>query len=229
MVDGVAKAAELLGQDRGLLQGSSTAERTAAILRRRVTEGLFPPDTRLAEDVIAGALGVSRNTLREAFRLLSHERLLVHKLNRGVFVRALTAADVRDLYRVRRVAECAALRDAGSVTEDGLAGLRAAVATGGDAAAEGRWGDVGTANMEFHQAIVDLMGSPRMSELISQVLAELRLGFLVVTDPQGFHGRYLPLNREILGFVEVRDTAKALEALARYLDDAESTLLESYA
>ena len=35
-----------------------------------------------------------RNTLREAFRMLSQERLVVHRLNRGVFVRELTVAAV---------------------------------------------------------------------------------------------------------------------------------------
>ena len=47
-------------------------------------------------------LRVSRNTLREAFRLLSHEGLLVHELHRGVFVRELDEADLVDLYRLRQ-------------------------------------------------------------------------------------------------------------------------------
>src|SRR5258707_808947 len=97
--------AELV-KDRSLLGRSSTAERVAGILRDRVIEGFFPPGTRLSEEAIGEALGVSRNTLREAFRLLAHEHLLVHELNRGVFVRTLTKEDVVALYRVRRVLEC---------------------------------------------------------------------------------------------------------------------------
>ncbi|MEU3504381.1 GntR family transcriptional regulator, partial [Streptomyces hundungensis] len=77
-----------LAEDRALLGRTSTAERVADILRTRIAEGLFPPGERLAEDAIGKALGVSRNTLREAFRLLTHERLLIHELNRGVFVRS---------------------------------------------------------------------------------------------------------------------------------------------
>lgn len=72
-----------LAEDRALLGRTSTAERVSDILRSRIAEGFFPPGTRLSEDSIGGALGVSRNTLREAFRLLTHERLLVHELNRG--------------------------------------------------------------------------------------------------------------------------------------------------
>ncbi|WP_121701458.1 GntR family transcriptional regulator [Streptomyces sp. E5N298] len=84
-----------LADDRALLGRTSTAERVSDILRSRIAEGYFPPGTRLSEDSIGGALGVSRNTLRESFRLLTHERLLVHELNRGVFVRVLAVEDGR--------------------------------------------------------------------------------------------------------------------------------------
>lgn len=49
---------------------------------------------------MAEALGVSRKTLREAFRLLAHERLVVHEPHRGVAVRTLDAADI---YAIRRL------------------------------------------------------------------------------------------------------------------------------
>src|SRR3954451_16364974 len=99
-----------LADDRALLGRTSTAERVSDILRSRIAEGYFPPGTRLSEDSIGGALGVSRNTLREAFRLLTHERLLAHELNRGVFVRVPSIEDVVDIYRVRKIIECAAVR-----------------------------------------------------------------------------------------------------------------------
>ena len=88
----------------------STAEKVADILRTRILQGYFPPGDRLAEGAIGGALGVSRNTLREAFRLLGHEGLLVQELNRGVFVRVPTMEDVVDIYRVRRFVEGQAVR-----------------------------------------------------------------------------------------------------------------------
>ena len=72
-----------LASDRATLQRSSTAERVARILRERITDGTLHPGSRLPEDALGTALGISRNTLREAFRLLIHERLVVAELNRG--------------------------------------------------------------------------------------------------------------------------------------------------
>src|SRR3954452_1049546 len=139
-----------LSADRALLDRTSTAERVADVLRTRISEGFFPPGTRLAEDAIGAALAVSRNTLREAFRLLTHERLLVHELNRGVFVRKLTVDDVVDIYRVRGLVECAVVRGLGAPPY-GLGALAEAVEEGQRAAREGDWKAVGTANIHFHR------------------------------------------------------------------------------
>lgn len=219
-----------LADDRALLGRTSTAERVADILRTRVAEGYFTPGTRLSEDGIGGALGVSRNTLREAFRLLTHERLLIHRLNRGVFVRVLTAEDVADLYQVRKIIECGVLR--GLVRQGAspsLATVAAAVAEGERAAAKHAWQDLGTANIHFHQAITGLAGSPRTDELMRGFLAELRLVFHIMADPRRFHEPYLVRNRAILERLLANDPAGAERLLAQYFDEAEKELVEAYA
>ena len=99
--------------DSPLGRPPSIAERVADVLRDRITEGFFQPGARLSEEAIGGELKISRNTLREAFRLLTHERLLLHEPYRGVSVRVLSAEDVVDLYRVRKVIECGAVPASG--------------------------------------------------------------------------------------------------------------------
>ena len=76
---------------------ASATDKVADALRTRIIEGDLRPGVRLSEERIGRALGVSRNTLREAFHLLGHEGLVVREFNRGVFVRSLGATDVRDL------------------------------------------------------------------------------------------------------------------------------------
>jgi DNA-binding GntR family transcriptional regulator len=221
--------AELTGlaDDRALLGRTSTAERVSDILRSRIAEGYFPPGTRLSEDSIGGALGVSRNTLREAFRLLTHERLLVHELNRGVFVRVLTVNDVEDIYRTRRLVECAVVRGLGKPPY-AVEGLAQSVADGQRAAREGDWKGVSTANIHFHRELVALAGSARTDELMRSVFAELRLAFHVVDDPRRLHKPYLARNREILQTLQAGDRDVAERLLAAYLDDSLKGLVEVY-
>jgi DNA-binding GntR family transcriptional regulator len=217
--------------ERSPLDRSSIAERVADVLRDRITEGYYRPGTRLSEESIGGELKISRNTLREAFRLLTHERLLSHEPYRGVSVRVLSVHDVVDLYRVRTVIECGAL-SALSSSRDGADPFRAvadAVAEGERAGAAADWQALGTANIHFHQALVALAGSTRLDELMRGITAELRLVFHVMADPRQFHEPYLTRNREILTLLESGDRAAATSALARYLDDAEHQLVDGYA
>ncbi|WP_020664562.1 GntR family transcriptional regulator [Amycolatopsis benzoatilytica] len=216
-----------LEADRGLLGRTSTAERVAGVLRTRIAEGFFLPGVRLSEQDIGSALGVSRNTLREAFRLLTHERLLVHELNRGVFVRVPSVEDVRDIYRVRKIIECAAVREV-TAKPPSYAKVAATVSDGDRAAKQAQWQDLGTANIRFHAELVALTGSERIVELMQALTAELRLVFHVMADPRRFHERYLPRNHEILGVLETGDGMRTAELLAEYLDDAEAQLVEAY-
>jgi DNA-binding GntR family transcriptional regulator len=220
--------AQELTRDRLTLMPASTADRVAELLRTRIMEGLFPPGTRLSEEVIGQALGVSRNTLREAFRLLCHERLAVHQMHRGIFVPVLTREDVIDLYSLRRLVEGGAARMAGSARMTARAAVMAAVEDAEDAAAAGRWWEVRTADLRFHQAVAALAGSQRTDELMRRALAELRLVFHAMADPQQFHQPYVRRNRVIAQAVIDGNGAAAEAELLSYLNDAERQILDVY-
>jgi DNA-binding GntR family transcriptional regulator len=221
--------AEQLAEDRVGLAPASTANRVAALLRTRIMEGMFPPGTRLSEEVIGQALGVSRNTLREAFRLLSHERLAVHQMNRGIFVPRLTAADVVDLYAVRRLVEGGAAKLAGTAGASRCLAVAAAVDDAEEAVADGRWRDVRTADLRFHLAIGALACSPRIDELMRRSLAEQRLVFHAMNDAEKFHEPFVSRNRLIADLVMGGDGVGAERELIFYLCDAEALILEVFA
>lgn len=229
MLTQISETSADFADDHARLARTSTAERVAEVLRDRVTAGYFRPGARLSEDVIGNALGVSRNTLREAFRLLSHERLLMHHLNRGVFVRVLSADDVHDVYAVRRIIEIGAVRDGIPADPQLLEAVGVTVVDGEQAAERAAWQDVGTADLRFHQAVAGLARSPRINELMRGLLAELRLVFHVMADPEGFHRPYLTRNREIHELLASGDGAGAEQALTSYLLDAEEQITVAYA
>ena len=84
----------------------------AARITAKIDQGELTPGTRLPEVALAEELGVSRNTLREAFRVLMQDGLVDHIPNRGVFVHTFTKSDVEDIYAYRAFIEVAAIRSA---------------------------------------------------------------------------------------------------------------------
>ena len=102
---------------------TSTAEHAAEVLRLQIAQGRLRPGTRLREEQVSAAFSISRNTVREAFRLLSHERLVDHTLHRGVHVRTVGPDDIRSMYLTRRLVEPLGV-DAAIADADTRAALR---------------------------------------------------------------------------------------------------------
>lgn len=220
-----------LAQNKADLERASTAQKVADMLRERVLDGELEPGLRLSEEAIGGALGVSRNTLREAFRLLTRDRILVHEHSRGVFVRRPTGADVRDLYAARRVIECGALRLWNDVTEAQREAVRAPVRQAVTRAEKNDWTRAGQANIQFHRGIVGLAGSVRLSDESDRLFAELMLAFRVAQEINDFYQTYVPWNRRIVELLNNGEVAPATDQLAEYFDAAEQDLvarLEAY-
>jgi DNA-binding GntR family transcriptional regulator len=205
----------------------SAADRVAEALSEEIVQGRLQSGTRLTEETIAAALGVSRNTVREAFALLVSERIVVREPNRGVFVSSPGPDDVRDLYATRLVIEPAAVLWGPALTEASLAELRAAVDRGKLARSNGRWEDVASANQQFHRGIAALGGSRRVNQHMGIVLAEMRLVFHRMGDDPEFHLPYLDLNDEICGLLEADRRAEAADRLRDYLYRAQAQLLDA--
>lgn len=205
---------------------ASTAEAVAAVLRAEIAAGTMLPGTQLREERIAAALQVSRNTVREAFRLLSHERLVEHALHRGVFVRVVGPAEIRDVYRTRRLVEPLGLR---AIQADGaaLTALREVLDAAHRAAAAGDWTAVGTADIEFHRRIVAACQSVHLASMFEGLLAELRLAFLRLPDRRSLHEPFLERNDAILVRLERSDVEGATADMKDYLTAAESHLLDA--
>jgi DNA-binding GntR family transcriptional regulator len=204
------------------------SQKLANTLRDGLIAGDFAPGQRLSEQALCTRLGVSRNTLREAFRLLTKEGLLEHKANRGVFVITPTISSVIDIYRVRRTIEYRALSQS-YPKHPATARMRDAVDHAKAARQRQNWHDVGSANMRFHAAIVALADSTRLSEFYAQVAAELRLSFFLLDDPELLHAPYVDMNAEIVGLLTQGRSLDAAAALEAYLNQSERTVLAALA
>ncbi|HET7525679.1 MAG TPA: GntR family transcriptional regulator, partial [Burkholderiaceae bacterium] len=92
--------------------GATTADSVAAALRSALHQGRWEPGAALRQEELAAEFGVSRIPVREALNKLQSEGLLVVEPNRGAFVASLSAADVREVFDLRVLLECDALRHA---------------------------------------------------------------------------------------------------------------------
>ncbi|MGD8202251.1 GntR family transcriptional regulator [Ornithinimicrobium sp. W1679] len=84
---------------------TSRAERVHQELSRQILEHQLAPGQRLIERELIDRFEVSRATVRETLRQLAAEGLVQIQPRRGAVVRAIDAAEARDLYRLRAAIE----------------------------------------------------------------------------------------------------------------------------
>lgn len=155
----------------------STTEQVLRALRAAIIDGRIEEGERLRELQLAATLGTGRGAVREAVRQLVQEGLVEHEVHRGAFVRAISAADVVDVYRAREAVELAALALLLERDELELAPLALCVERMREVASrEGAaFRDTIEADVSFHETLVALAGSPRLARMYSTLAAETRM------------------------------------------------------
>lgn len=146
-------------------------------LRASVTGGEWPVDSRIPpEPELADALGVGRNTVREAVRALAHSGILEVRQGDGTYVRAtsevsgavrrLCGPQLRDVLRVRRCLEVEGARLAAVArTEQDLAELHALLDRRDGHQQQEAHEDFVRADTDFHLAVVRASHNPVLTEL----------------------------------------------------------------
>lgn len=156
-------------------------------LREQVATGVWPVGGRIpTEPQLVEALGVGRNTVREAVRALVHAGVLECRQGSGTYVvsadelsgavsRRLASAQVAEAVEVRRAFEVEAARLAAQRrTREDLAALDGALADREAAWRSGRVADFVEADAVLHTAIVAAAHNTMLAELYASFGAATR-------------------------------------------------------
>lgn len=177
-----------------------------------VTFGIRPGE-RINEVALARQLDASRTPLREALNRLVAEQLIDFQPGKGFFCRDLDPDTVFQLYEMREVLECAAVRRACERASDTqLSALREGPFTQGLAYVGKTIGEVTLLDESFHLAIAAMTGN---DELVRQLtLVNERIRFIRWIDMSTRVVATKGEHKAILHALEARN-ADAAEALMR--------------
>ena len=162
----------------GSIDRASTTQQVLQELREAIIDGRIAQGDALREVPLAKAFGTGRSAVREAIRQLEQEGLVDYELHRGAFVRVMSLADRLDVYVAREAIETGvAKRVVEAAQQADLSGLRDALevlratAQGHDRVTE----EEIAADIRFHQELVRLAGSPRLTRAHETLAAETRM------------------------------------------------------
>lgn len=210
--------------ERSQIHRVSVADQVASILRKRILDGELRPGTPLQEVLLAESLGVSRNTMREATRILSLENLLKRSIHRGVAVSQLSLKDVQEIYHLRRMLEISGVLGAGDNRSEALPELRDAVEGYERAVRERDWLRAVGFDFQFHSLLIRFHRNRRLESFYQRVIGELRMGMVLVDRSHDDPGGLIPVHRKIYQLLAAGKLKECAAVLVQHLDDSESRL-----
>ncbi len=193
---------------------AATPDLTEQVYQRllyAICDGELAPGARLTQEDLAATLGVSRQPVLQALRLLKKEGFISDAGRRSLRVAPLEAQAITQVYEVRTVL-------------DGLAARRAAQANaeldptvifeGRRAAAGQRIGSMIDADMQFHHLIYAASGNPLIAETANHHWHHIRRAMGAVLQTVGVRRVVWDEHKAILQAINRGDADRA-ERLAR--------------
>src|SRR5579859_5937832 len=156
------------------IEAISLTERVIAALKNAFFSGLLKPGEAIVERQIAREMNVGTPVVREALISLKHEGFVRRVKNKGSFITAFDADEVRELYTLRIELETLALQWARPlVTKSDVDHLRSLVDRLVEAGERNDRREFLERDFEFHRYCWKLSGNPFLAETLERLMAPL--------------------------------------------------------
>jgi DNA-binding GntR family transcriptional regulator len=134
--------------------------RISKTLADRIVAGAIAPGSRLRQDHIAEEFGTSHVPVREAFRRLEAQGLVISEPRRGARVAGFSLDEVKEVAEMRAALEVLALRHAAPHLTKAILDTAEDAIKAGDKAADAQGWEA--ANRAFHRIILTPCAMPRL-------------------------------------------------------------------
>lgn len=197
------------------------SDKAYELLKQRVIAGTYAPGAQLKEEHIARELEISRTPIRAALKRLVQDGLASADAGRGVRVSEWTEADIEETYRLRALLEGhaaeLATRRGGVALADRLDALNARMERAITKPAAGKAAQLQEINAQFHRAILEASGSPRLRGLLAGLIdMPVVIRSYFISTPQDLL-QSLQHHRDLSAAVRAGDADLARQAMQLHL------------
>ncbi len=201
----------------------SVSDTVVDYLRTQIITGRMCPNQKINENDLASSLGVSRPPIREAFRILEGEQLIVSVPRKGTYVSGVSIEDLTDLYQSREMIETYAIRLLKSMEITELPKVEATL----DEATRLTLPSMDNPDemmqfhrvfVGFHSRLVEAPGNSRIIRFYDAISLSLTRYQLIYFFQPGSIDKSLQDHTDILNFIKTGQFDKAKKTLVEHIN-----------
>jgi len=201
----------------------SVTESTLQFLRRKIITGELKPGQKLNESSLSEELGISRPPLRETFRILGKDHLMVTIPRKGTYVTELSVRDFEEICQIREMIECftidliktSGIRNLPKVTDAINRGLTLSLpfkTAEPDELLNGI-----KLLLEFHDSLIESSGNSRMAYIYNSMSYSLARYQFIYFQIEGAVQHSLDDHRKVLQLIRNSNYDQAKEELRKHI------------
>lgn len=204
-----------------------------AIYERMVSAILdhqLPPGTKLVEDRLAAAFGVSRTRIRPVLVRLANEKVVTLTPNRGASIAEPSEQEAREVFEVRRMIEPLLVER--FIARASAADIQALKRCIQDEEAARAAGDMRRAirlSGDFHLQIAHRAGHQTLGGILRELVSRTSLILMAYSTPHGLAREDATAcgcaeHRALIAAIQLRDAKEAARLMREHLERLESQL-----
>lgn len=205
---------------------SELAVKIATELGERIRLGELEGGHRLRQEHVGREFEASPGPVREAFRQLELNGLILSRPRRGVIVAEIDIDSVAEVSDMRAVLEPLALRDAvPNITAQDIKSARQALSR--EKRAKGDLVELEDANRQFHRTLLAPCSRPRLMKSIDELsISASRILLAMWRDLPNWPETSASQHVEILSAVEQKDVGRATDLLREHILGGKDALVQ---
>jgi DNA-binding GntR family transcriptional regulator len=208
----------------------SLADQIYDHLFQGIISGRLKPGEKLVENELCKEFGTSRAPIRESFRILESEGLIVIQPRKGTYVKALTREDIEEAFAVREALESLAAKLAvPHMTGTELSSL-AALAREMDTAIKKKDNEsFRRANVAFHEIFIKSSGNKILLGILETMGKGIwmRISSMYYRSNEGFPSSN-KTHKEICKAYKDKDGTRVKKLVEEHIEHARNRLLKFY-
>ena len=217
-----------IGEPTRKLRRLSLTETAYSSVREQILLGHLRPGAEFSELELAEQLSMSKTPVREALGRMVAEGLVEAFPRRGYRVTPVTVKDINDLFAIRAMAEgAAAAMAAPNLTAEDLSHLEVLANAHYDPAKGPTIHSFVKANHDFHMAIAQGSGNPRLVAMVSTHLDECARLFYLGARSRDVNPETNNDHRRIVEELWFRDGEKARAAVVEHSEHTRQGVLKA--
>ncbi|MDE0310152.1 MAG: GntR family transcriptional regulator [Acidiferrobacterales bacterium] len=208
---------------------ASLASKAYDQLVTQITRLHLQPGSVLAEKSLVDTLNIGRTPVREALQRLAIEGLVVHRLNRGMFVSEITYSNIQEVYEFRSLIDARACRLAAiRASEDQKAELMKIHKSLADATQRDDIDAYVELDREYYRVLCAACGNSFVAETIPKIFnLHLRLWFYLSKKLGSWHSiaeAHEVMTQEVSEAIYDCDPDRAEIAMLNYISQRQHDL-----